>query len=78
MFKASYFGVSSVYYTTHGYIDTEGKLSIAIEEIRQAIQKGETIAVDCEGVDLSHFGSVTLINIAVSSFSLRFTCFSFT
>jgi hypothetical protein len=42
------------------------KLSIAIEEIRQAIQKGETIAVDCEGVDLSRFGSVTLINIAVS------------
>jgi hypothetical protein len=26
------------------YIDTEGKLSIAIEEIRKAIQKGETIA----------------------------------
>ena len=41
-------------------------MSIAIEEIRQAIQKGETIAVDCEGVELSHFGSVTLINIAVS------------
>jgi hypothetical protein len=41
-------------------------LSIAIEEIRQAIQKSETIAVDCEGVDLSRFGSVTLINIAVS------------
>ena len=52
--------------TSHyGYIDTEGKLSIAIEEIRKAIQKGETIAVDCEGVTLSRFGSVTLINIAV-------------
>ena len=52
--------------TSHyGYIDTEGKLSIAIEEIRQAIQKGETIAVDCEGVELSRFGSVTLINIAL-------------
>jgi exonuclease 3'-5' domain-containing protein 1 len=52
--------------TSHyGYIDTEGKLSIAIEEIRQAIQKGETIAVDCEGVNLSRFGSVTLVNIAV-------------
>ena len=36
----------------YGYIDTEGKLSIAIEEIRKAIQKGETIAVVCEGVDL--------------------------
>ena len=47
------------------YIDTEGKLSIAIEEIRQAMQKGATIAVDCEGVELSRFGSVTLINIAV-------------
>jgi hypothetical protein len=42
------------------------KLSLAIEEIRQAIQKSETIAVDCEGVELSHFGSVTFINIAVS------------
>ena len=53
--------------TSHyGYIDTEGKLNIAIEEIRQAIQKCETIAVDCEGVELSRFGSVTLINIAVS------------
>jgi exonuclease 3'-5' domain-containing protein 1 len=41
-------------------------LSLVIEEIRQAIQKGETIAVDCAGVELSHFGSVTLINIAVS------------
>ena len=52
--------------TSHyGYIDTIGKLSIAIEEIRQAIQEGETIAVDCEGVNLSHFGSVTFINIAV-------------
>ena len=52
--------------TSHyGYIDTEWKLSIAIEEIRQAIQKGETIAVDCEGVELSRFGSVTLVNIAV-------------
>jgi exonuclease 3'-5' domain-containing protein 1 len=40
-------------------------LRIAIEEIRQAIQKGETIAVDCEGVELSRFGSVTLVNIAV-------------
>ena len=49
----------------YGYIDTELQLSIAIEEIRQAIQKGETIAVDCEGVNLSRFGSVTLINIAV-------------
>ena len=49
----------------YGYIDTEGKLSIAIEEIHQAIQKGETIAVDCEGVTLSRCGSVTLINIAV-------------
>jgi exonuclease 3'-5' domain-containing protein 1 len=49
----------------YGYIDTEEKLSIAIEEIRQAIQKGETIAVDCEGVELSRFGSVTLVNIAV-------------
>ena len=35
--------------TSHyGYIDTEGKLSIAIEEIRQAMQKGETIAVVIE------------------------------
>jgi len=52
--------------TSHyGYIDTEGKFNIAIEEIRQAIQKGETIAVDCEGVELSRFGSVTLVNIAV-------------
>jgi exonuclease 3'-5' domain-containing protein 1 len=49
----------------YGYIDTEEKLSIAIEEISQAIQKGETIAVDCEGVELSRFGSVTLVNIAV-------------
>ena len=40
-------------------------MSIAIEEIRQAMQKGATIAVDCEGVELSRFGSVTLINIAV-------------
>ena len=29
------------------------------------MQKGATIAVDCEGVELSRFGSVTLINIAV-------------
>ena len=51
----------------YGYIDTEEKFSIAIEEVRKAIQKGETIAVDCEGVELliSRFGSVTLINIAV-------------
>ena len=42
-------------------------MSLAIKEIRQAMQKGETIAIDCEGVELFHFGSVTLINIAVSA-----------
>ncbi|VDI43212.1 exonuclease 3'-5' domain-containing protein 1 [Mytilus galloprovincialis] len=49
--------------SSYKYIDTKGKFSSAINELNDKIKDGKTIAFDCEGVDLSRFGCVTMVNI---------------
>jgi len=48
---------------SYQYIHTNDQFVIAIEEIQRWIQTGQTITVDCEGVNLSRFVNVTLISI---------------
>ncbi|CAC5411180.1 EXD1 [Mytilus coruscus] len=49
--------------SSYKYIDTKGKFSSAINELNNKIRDGKTIALDCEGVELSRFGCVTMVNI---------------
>ncbi|VDI46491.1 exonuclease 3'-5' domain-containing protein 1 [Mytilus galloprovincialis] len=49
--------------STYKYVDTKDKFIEVIKELQEMIKIKQMIAVDCEGVDLSRFGSVTLINI---------------
>ncbi|XP_063416896.1 piRNA biogenesis protein EXD1-like [Mytilus trossulus] len=48
---------------TYKYVDTKDKFIEAMKELQEKIRNKQMIAVDCEGVDLSRFGSVTLVNI---------------
>ncbi|XP_063447946.1 piRNA biogenesis protein EXD1-like [Mytilus trossulus] len=49
--------------SSYKYIDTKGKFSSAINELNDKIKDDNTIALDCEGVDLSRFGCVTMFNV---------------
>ncbi|XP_052072720.1 piRNA biogenesis protein EXD1-like [Mytilus californianus] len=49
--------------STYKYVDTKDKFIEVIKELQEKIKNKQMIAVDCEGVDLSRFGSVTMINI---------------
>ena len=49
---------------SYKYVDNDDKLDTTIDDLQKAIKDGKTIAVDCEGVNLSRFGSVTMVNIA--------------
>ncbi|XP_063447958.1 piRNA biogenesis protein EXD1-like [Mytilus trossulus] len=49
--------------SSYKYIDTKGKFSSAINDLNNKIKDGKTIALDCEGVDLSRFGCVTMVNV---------------
>ncbi|XP_063397486.1 piRNA biogenesis protein EXD1-like [Mytilus trossulus] len=49
--------------STYKYVDTKDKFIEVMKELQEKIRNKQMIAVDCEGVNLSRFGSVTLINI---------------
>lgn len=49
--------------STYKYVDTKDKFIEVMKELQEMIKNKQMIAVDCEGVNLSRFGSVTLINI---------------
>ncbi|XP_052072589.1 piRNA biogenesis protein EXD1-like [Mytilus californianus] len=49
--------------SSYKYIDTKEKYISAINELNNMIKDGKTISLDCEGVDLSRFGCVTMVNI---------------
>ncbi|XP_063396016.1 piRNA biogenesis protein EXD1-like [Mytilus trossulus] len=49
--------------STYKYVDTKEKFIEVMKELQEKIENKQMIAVDCEGVDLSRFGSVTLVNI---------------
>ena len=49
--------------STYRYVDTKEKFNVALKELNEKIHKRQMIALDCEGVDLSRFGSITMINI---------------
>ncbi|XP_063447957.1 piRNA biogenesis protein EXD1-like [Mytilus trossulus] len=49
--------------STYKYVDTKDKFIEVMKELQEKIENKQMIAVDCEGVDLSRFGSVTLVNI---------------
>ncbi|XP_063447956.1 piRNA biogenesis protein EXD1-like [Mytilus trossulus] len=49
--------------STYKYVDTKDKFVEVMKELQEMIKNKQMIAVDCEGVNLSRFSSITLINI---------------